>query len=98
MVARQAEGGQRRRTPRRPVYHIDLAHSLHAQELDTALFLRAERRPDGQRTFKLVEGEPLPTSYGEDSYRRVFGVSGIGRGRRDGPPTSTKRWNPLRSR
>lgn len=38
-----------------------------------ALFLRAERRPDGSRTFKLVEGEPLETSYGEDVYRLVFG-------------------------
>ena len=52
----------------------DLAHSFYAQELDTALFLRAEREPDGRRTFKLIEGEPLPTSYGEDSYRRIFGA------------------------
>jgi DNA mismatch repair ATPase MutS len=52
----------------------DLAHGFHAQGLDTALFLRAERQPDGRRTFKLVEREPLPTSYGEDSYRRVFGA------------------------
>jgi len=51
----------------------ELAHGFHAQRLDTALFLRAEREPDGQRTFKLREAEPLPTSYGEDSYRRVFG-------------------------
>jgi MutS-like protein len=50
----------------------DLAHSLHAQQFDTALFLRAERQPDGRRTFKLIEGEPQPTSYGEDSYRRIF--------------------------
>jgi DNA mismatch repair ATPase MutS len=53
----------------------DLAHSFHAQQLDTALFLRAERQADGRRTFKLVEGEPLPTSYGEDSYRRIFGTA-----------------------
>ena len=53
----------------------DLAHGFHAQGLDTALFLRAERQqPDGRRTFKLVEREPLPTSYGEDSYRRIFGA------------------------
>jgi DNA mismatch repair ATPase MutS len=52
----------------------DLAHGLHLQGLDTALFLRAQRQADGSRTFKLVEGEPLPTSYGEDSYRRIFGV------------------------
>ena len=51
----------------------DLAHSLHAQRLESALFLRAQREPDGRRTFKLLEGEPLPTSYGEDSYRRIFG-------------------------
>ena len=53
----------------------DLAHSLHAQQLDSALFLRAERQPDGRRTFKLIEGEPQPTSYGQDSYRRIFGTA-----------------------
>jgi hypothetical protein len=51
----------------------DLANGLHQQQLDTALFLRAERQPDGRRTFKILEGRPLPTSYGEDSYRRIFG-------------------------
>jgi len=56
------------------VTHLyDLAHRLHAYGGDSALFLRAERRPDGQRTFKLVEGGPLPTSFGEDLYRRIFG-------------------------
>jgi hypothetical protein len=43
-----------------------------SKQLDKALFLRAERLPDGRRTFRLVEGEPLPTSYGQDSYRRIF--------------------------
>ncbi|GAB4255173.1 MAG: DNA mismatch repair protein MutS [Thermoleophilia bacterium] len=38
-----------------------------------AVFLRAEREPDGTRTFKLVEGQPLETSYGQDLYRSVFG-------------------------
>ena len=51
----------------------DLAHSFHTQRSPVALFLRAERQADGSRTFKLREGEPLPTSYGEDSYRRIFG-------------------------
>jgi DNA mismatch repair ATPase MutS len=51
----------------------ELAHGFHAQHLDTALFLRADRRADGTRTFKVTEREPLPTSYGEDSYRRIFG-------------------------
>jgi hypothetical protein len=57
---------------------FDLADSFHAQDVDSALFLRAEREPDGRRTFKLLEGEPLPTSYGEDSYRRVFGAGAAG--------------------
>ena len=58
------------------VTHLfDLAHGFYCQEFDTALFLRAERQPDGQRTFRLVEGEPLPTSYGEDSYRRIFAAA-----------------------
>ena len=56
------------------VTHLyDLAHGLFAAADDGTLFLRAERRGDGQRTFRLIAGEPLPTSYGEDSYRRIFG-------------------------
>jgi len=55
------------------VTHLfDLAHRFYQQDQSDALFLRAERRPDGQRTFRLIEGEPLPTSFGEDSYRRIF--------------------------
>jgi hypothetical protein len=58
------------------VTHLfDLAHGFYMQESATALFLRAERQPDGRRTFRLVKGEPLPTSYSEDSYRRVFGAA-----------------------
>jgi DNA mismatch repair ATPase MutS len=54
-------------------HSFELAHGLYRQGMDTALFLRAERQPDGRRTFRLVEGEPLPTSYGQDLYRRIFG-------------------------
>lgn len=36
------------------------------------LFLRAERREDGGRTFRLVHGAPLPTSFGQDLYRGIF--------------------------
>lgn len=52
---------------------FDLARSFYRAGRDDALFLRAERLADGQRTFRLFEGEPLPTSYGEDLYRRIFG-------------------------
>ena len=54
-------------------HFYDLAHGLHAQGSDTMAFLRAQRRDDGQRTFRLVEGEPEPTSYGQDLYERIFG-------------------------
>jgi DNA mismatch repair ATPase MutS len=56
----------------------DLAHSFYEEHLDDALFLRAERHADGGRSFKLREAEPLATSYGEDSYRRVFGTAAPG--------------------
>jgi DNA mismatch repair ATPase MutS len=56
------------------VTHLyEFAHRLWSERSGEALFLRADRREDGQRTFKLREGEPLPTSYGEDVYQRVFG-------------------------
>jgi MutS domain V len=51
----------------------DLADGFYRQRLPHALFLRAERRSDGARTFRLLEHEPLPTSFGADSYRRIFG-------------------------
>jgi hypothetical protein len=52
----------------------ELAHSFFERHMDTALFLRAERREDGGRTFRLREGEPLRTSFGEDLYREIFGA------------------------
>ncbi|MBS0326476.1 MAG: hypothetical protein JSS46_08025 [Proteobacteria bacterium] len=56
------------------VTHLyDFAHDVFAQQRDDTLFLRANREPDGTRTFRLVEAEPLATSYGEDLYREVFG-------------------------
>ena len=58
------------------VTHLfDLADGFYREQLETALFLRAEREPDGRRTFRLLEGEPLPTSYGPESYRRIFGAA-----------------------
>jgi MutS domain V len=52
---------------------FELAEGLFVEGARDALFLRAERLADGQRTFRLVEGEPLSTSFGQDSYWRVFG-------------------------
>ena len=59
------------------VTHLyDLADGFAREARADALFLRAERLPEGQRTFRLVEGKPLPTSHGEDVYRQVFGSAG----------------------
>jgi DNA mismatch repair ATPase MutS len=52
------------------LYHF--AHGAYQQKWDSAAFLRAERRPDGTRPFKLIQGEPLQTSYGEDLYKIIF--------------------------
>ena len=51
----------------------DLAHGFASDAARPVLFLRAERLPDGRRTFVLAPGAPLPTSHARDSYRRVFG-------------------------
>jgi MutS domain V len=60
---------------------FDLAHGFYVERSDAALFLRAERQADGRRTFRMVEGAPLPTSYGEDVYRRIFGTRAAPAGR-----------------
>ena len=58
------------------VTHLyDLAERLYARHDPATLFLRAERQPDGHRTFRLLPGEPLPTSYGQDLYQSVFGTA-----------------------
>jgi ABC-type histidine transport system ATPase subunit len=55
------------------VTHLyDFARSFYEKRTHNTLFLRAERRSDGQRTFRVVEGEPLETSYGKDLYDNIF--------------------------
>ena len=61
-------------------HQYDFAHGFYARRLDSALFLRADRQDDGRRTFKLVEGEPLSTSFGEDVYREIFSDEAHARG------------------
>jgi DNA mismatch repair ATPase MutS len=57
------------------VTHLyEFAHGLFERKMEDAIFLRAERQADGTRTFRLVEDEPLETSYGEDLYREIFPV------------------------
>lgn len=56
------------------VTHLyELARGYFDLKMENALFLRAERQPDGRRTFKLTAAKPLQTSYGVDVYRKIFG-------------------------
>lgn len=77
------------------VFFVTHQFDFSRRFLDTGsgstLFLRADRLPDGRRTFKLAAKEPLPTSFGEDVYYRSGGwfdgadkpaAGGTGRGSR----------------
>ena len=60
------------------VTHLyEFAREMFDLHRDDALFLRAARQADGRRTFKLAEGEPLETSYGEDLFKEVFGDAAL---------------------
>jgi hypothetical protein len=64
---------------------FDLARGFYQDRLDSFLFLRAERLDDGTRTFRLLEGEPLPTSFGKDLYRRIFEPDRVAAAGTEGP-------------
>jgi len=69
----------------------DLAHSLWAEGRSASAFLRAERLPDGQRTFRVVPGEPASTSHGPDLYDQIFETPGPASAERSAagvPPTA----------
>jgi DNA mismatch repair ATPase MutS len=60
-------------------HRYEFARGFFGREATDVLFLRAERLADGRRTFRLNEGEPLETSYGEDLYHEIFPVErGLG--------------------
>jgi hypothetical protein len=54
----------------------ELAHGFYERSVENVLFLRAAREADGARTFKLIEREPLPTSFGKDLYNSIFSTNG----------------------
>ena len=56
------------------VTHLhEFARHLRERRLSNCKFMRAERLADGTRTFRIIEGDPLQTSYGADLYEKVFG-------------------------
>ncbi len=55
------------------VTHLyEFAQNFFEKETGETIFLRADRLADGRRTFNLVEGRPLQTSFGKDLYDRIF--------------------------
>ncbi|MGA8142234.1 MAG: hypothetical protein WB948_16300 [Desulfobaccales bacterium] len=57
------------------VTHLyELAYGFYGKQMENAFFLRAERQADGGRTFKIIAGAPLETSYGKDLYNSIFGT------------------------
>ncbi len=58
------------------VYLVSHMYSLTRRLLEEgfpdAMFLRAERKPDGSRSYRMLPGEPLSTSFGPDVYQQVF--------------------------
>ena len=56
------------------VTHLyELARRIYGEELDYTVFLSAERRGDGMRTYKMVPRKPGHTSYGLDLYEAMIG-------------------------
>lgn len=55
------------------VTHLyEFAHTFFKTKKEDSISLRAERQRNGVRTFKLIEAEPLQTSYGNDLYKNIF--------------------------
>jgi len=56
------------------VTHLyEFANDLYQKGLKEVLCLRAERQAGGKRTFRIIKGEPLQTSYGHDLYEVTWG-------------------------
>lgn len=62
-----------------------LARGLYDSSNFPILSLRAERRDDGVRTFRLIEAEPLQTSFARDLYNQIFRVDGATEQRSEPP-------------
>lgn len=54
------------------VTHL-INYAMTCENAPQTLCLRAERKENGERTFRLVRGRPLQTAFGEDLYDKIFG-------------------------
>ena len=51
------------------VSHLySFSHGFFEKNLEDVCFLRAERKEDGSRSFRLTQGEPQKTAYGKDLF------------------------------
>jgi len=53
-------------------HQFEFANGYYTKAMDNAIFLRADRKSGGVRTYKIIEGKPLQTSFGEDVYNKIF--------------------------
>ena len=51
---------------------LQFARELYAKKPEHAVFMSAERRPDGTRTYRMVEAAPENTSFGLDLYDEII--------------------------
>lgn len=56
-------------------HQFEFPNYFYSKKMANAIFLRAERKNNGVRTFKIIEGEPLKTNFGPDLYRKIFKVN-----------------------
>lgn len=56
------------------IYFVTHMYALASKFIGNGntMFLEAERKPDGERTYKIIESEPAKTSYATDVYKRIF--------------------------
>ena len=65
------------------VTHLhEFSQQLADRRLDNVCFLRAERRADGSRSYRLSTAEPLKTSFALDLYDGIFGAAEVSSGKR----------------
>lgn len=55
-------------------HQFEFVRMLKLNDTNAPVFLRPERLSDGSRSFKLILGKPLKTSFGVDIYDRVFNL------------------------
>ncbi|WP_218951963.1 MutS-related protein [Amycolatopsis anabasis] len=68
------------------VTHLyELARRMHTEAPERCVFLRATRRDDGERTFRISPGEPTPTAHGADLYVKIFGTAPVRSTQDEGP-------------